>query len=72
MYRRVKLVAGVPHELTFHDLRHNYGSYLLHKDVNIAQISKVLGHSSVAVTMNIYVHEMKEDWSKLLIAVSSM
>jgi integrase len=34
-------------ELTFHGLRHCYGSYLLATGTDIAIVSKLMGHSSI-------------------------
>lgn len=42
--------------LTPHELRHTYGTILREKGVDIYTIQKVLGHSDVSVTANIYVH----------------
>lgn len=51
--------AGVK-EITFHGLRHTYCSILLFKGINIQYISQRLGHSSIAVTYDIYSHIIKE------------
>ena len=40
----------------FHDLRHTHATELLRRGVNIKVISERLGHSSVAVTLDIYSH----------------
>ena len=61
MYRRLKERAGVPSTLTFHDLRHNCGSYLLSEHVPITMVSRILGHSNVAITLSIYSHALEED-----------
>ena len=45
---------------------------MLHKGVSIAQISKTMGHSNVATTMSIYIHEMPEDWDALVEATATM
>lgn len=45
--------SGLPH-IRFHDLRHGYGTMLLEEGVDIAVISKMMGHSSIAVTADIY------------------
>lgn len=42
--------------LTTHELRHTFGSLLLAKDIDIKVVSKLLGHSSVTTTYNIYIH----------------
>lgn len=53
------------HELTdavgmrrvrLHDLRHGYVSLLLESGVDIAAISKIVGHSSIAITADLYGH----------------
>ena len=40
----------------FHDLRHGRASLLLAADVDIALVSKMLGHSSIAITADTYSH----------------
>ena len=61
MYTRVKARAGVPSNLTFHDLRHNCGSYLLSEHVPITMVSRILGHANVAITLSLYSHALEED-----------
>lgn len=39
-----------------HSLRHTFGSYLILKGVDIKTVSELLGHSSIEITLNIYVH----------------
>lgn len=39
-----------------HDLRHGYVSLLLESGVDIAAISKIVGHSSIQITADIYGH----------------
>lgn len=43
-------------KITFHDLRHTYATLLLENGVNIKIISERLGHSRVAITLDIYSH----------------
>lgn len=50
--------AGLP-KVTIHSLRHFYASVLLQAGVSVATLSRNLGHSSPAITMSIYAHEMK-------------
>ena len=51
--------AGMNH-YTIHELRHSFGSLLLEKSDNqdraIAAISRILGHTNVNITYNIYIH----------------
>jgi integrase len=46
--------ANLSEEVHFHTLRSSFGSYLLQRSISIAAISKLLGHSSIAVTEKHY------------------
>ncbi|MBT8103032.1 MAG: tyrosine-type recombinase/integrase, partial [Gammaproteobacteria bacterium] len=48
-----------PNEVTFHNLRHTYASHAIVAGVPLADVSKYMGHSSVAVTADVYHHLMK-------------
>jgi hypothetical protein len=45
----------LPH-VTVHGLRHTFASLLNSSGVDIARISRELGHSNIGTTMNIYTH----------------
>jgi integrase len=47
--------AGLPN-VRFHDLRHTCATRLLTKGVHPKIVSEMLGHSSVAITLDIYSH----------------
>ena len=53
--RRLLAVAGLP-VIRFHDLRHTAATLLLGRDVNPKKVSEMLGHSTVAVTLDTYSH----------------
>ena len=72
MYAPVKAIAGVPSSLTFHDLRHNYGSYLLSENIAITTVSKMMGHANPSITMSVYAHALEEDQSLALDALNKM
>lgn len=55
---RLEEKKGLPH-VTLHGLRHTYASLLNASGVDMAMISKELGHSNLATTMNIYTHILK-------------
>ena len=52
--------AGLPRVVP-HSLRHSCGSFLLHLGMPLAQVSRILGHSSVAVTSAVYIHALSAD-----------
>jgi integrase len=47
--------AGLP-QIRFHDLRHTCATLLLTKNVNPKVVSEMLGHSSIAITLDTYSH----------------
>jgi integrase len=54
-YREALERAGLPRR-SFHQLRHGYATLLLESGVELANISKVLGHSTFATTVDFYGH----------------
>jgi len=47
--------AGLP-EVRFHDLRHTCATLLLTRNVNPKIVSEMLGHSTIAITLDTYSH----------------
>ena len=43
-------------QIRFHDLRHTCATVLLSKNVNPKVVSEMLGHSSIAITLDTYSH----------------
>lgn len=54
-FRRAREAAEMPW-VTFHDLRRSCGTLMIEAGVDLYVVSKVLGHSSVAVTQQRYGH----------------
>ena len=54
-WRKVLAAAGLP-RLRFHDMRHTCASLLLSADTHPKVVQERLGHSSVAITMDVYSH----------------
>jgi len=43
--------------LRFHDLRHTFASHLIvDLGLDVAQVSRILGHASIAITLDVYTH----------------
>ena len=49
--------AGLPHIL-FHDLRHTCATLLLGKGIHPKFVQELLGHATIAITMDTYSHVM--------------
>lgn len=63
--------AKLPEHLRFHDLRHTAGSLMLAAGAEITDVSKILGHSSIAVTMKVYAHSYQDNRRKAVASVAS-
>jgi len=53
-FARLTERAGI--RVRLHDLRHTYGTLALESGVNLKTVSSSMGHSTIAVTANIYLH----------------
>ena len=47
--------AGLP-QVRFHDLRHTCATLLLIQNVNPKVVSEMLGHATIAITLDTYSH----------------
>lgn len=56
--RRLQIEHNLP-LVSLHKLRHTYASLLNESGVDMAQISRQLGHSNLSTTSNIYTHILK-------------
>lgn len=54
-----KLSERLP-EITLHDLRHTFATILISEGADIVTVSKLMGHSSPSVTMDVYSHLLKK------------
>jgi integrase len=53
--QRVSAETGLP-DITYHQLRHTYASLLLYQGTRITEVSRLLGHASTVITLEIYGH----------------
>ena len=58
-FQRQLAAAGLPHQ-RFHDLRHGAASYSLAAGVPLRVVQKMLGHSQISTTADIYAHVLPE------------
>lgn len=68
-FRGVLKRAELP-KIRFHDLRHTAATLMLADGVPLVTVSKILGHSSPAVTANIYAHALDEAKSQAIAGLS--
>jgi integrase len=54
-FRPLLAKAGLPH-IRFHDLRHTCATILLSKGVHAKFVQELLGHATIAITLDTYSH----------------
>ncbi len=64
-FRRILLNAKLP-SVRFHSLRHAFASNCVKLGFDIKSLSEILGHSSVEITLNRYVHPSFEQKQKFM------
>jgi integrase len=64
-FKRLLKKAGLP-DVRFHDLRHSVATLLLAAKVDLKVVSELLGHSSVAITADIYAHVLPEQQQEVV------
>jgi len=57
--------AGIKGDYGIHALRHTFASMLFAKGVDVKIVSELLGHSTVKITYDIYVHLFEKDISRV-------
>jgi site-specific recombinase XerD len=55
-FQKIRLQGEPLPELTFHGLRHSAASQMLAGGADISTVSKLPGHSSIAITADVYAH----------------
>jgi integrase len=68
-FRGALWAANLP-RIRFHDLRHTAATLMLANGVPLVTVSKILGHSSPAVTAQIYAHALDESKAEAIAALS--
>jgi len=66
------LKAAKLRPVRFHDLRHTCATLLLSQNINPKIVSEMLGHASVAITLDIYSHIMPDMQEKAVEALEKM
>ncbi|HIF58965.1 MAG TPA: site-specific integrase [Rhodospirillales bacterium] len=59
-FRPATKKAGLTDAMTIHDLRHTYATLALNAGIGVHLISKMLGHASVSITIDLYGHALPD------------
>lgn len=57
-------VDVLPPKFKFHGLRHTYASLYAAAGIDVAEVSRTLGHSKATTTQDIYTHLFRTDGSR--------
>lgn len=60
-FYRAKEAAGVPLDLTYHDLRHTAASLMVSAGANVKAVQNQLGHASASMTLDVYADLFDDD-----------
>jgi integrase len=67
----IKLAKELGLRISFHGLRHTHASQLIDAGVDVVTIARRLGHSSPAITLNVYAHLFRKDDGKAAAAIDA-
>ncbi|MEI7538853.1 MAG: tyrosine-type recombinase/integrase [Comamonadaceae bacterium] len=70
-FKTVLAAAGLPGTFTLHELRHTSISLMLASGGDLTDVSHTAGHSSVAITSNVYAHSYEEGQRRAVAGVSA-
>nr|WP_292208575.1 tyrosine-type recombinase/integrase [Butyrivibrio sp.] len=70
-YGKILKDVGISHK-KFHVLRHTFATNCVYNGMDAKALSEILGHSSVQITLNRYVHPSMEQKRNQLNALSSV
>jgi len=62
-YKALLRRAGLPNR-RLHDLRHTFATLLFRRGLDVTMISRMLGHASIQITIDIYIHWLPKDSSE--------
>jgi integrase len=70
-FQRIIRTAGVP-RLRIHDLRHTYATWALSAGEPPTDVSRILGHARVSITMDIYSHAIPNKRERVSSTIGSL
>jgi integrase len=69
LFKAALVRAGLPEAIRFHDLRHAHATMMRQAGVDLKTVSARLGHSTIAITADLYTHavqDLDEDAAELV------
>ncbi len=72
VFKRILARAGLDRKIRFHDLRHTHATQLLAAGVDIKTVSLRLGHASIRITLDTYVHVIPSMQNNAIIKLEAL
>ncbi len=63
---------GISNDFHFHTMRHSFATSLLNNGTDISMVSKILGHSSIGITADIYSHYSVQDKARVINSIPTV
>lgn len=63
---RIVKCTSITENISLHTLRHTFGSVLVRRGVGIEIVSELMGHASITITYQKYIHVMQEQKAKAM------
>lgn len=67
-WNKYKKESGL--DITAHQLRHTFATILFEADINVKDAQKIMGHSDISVTQNIYTHIRQKRFEETAITLN--
>ena len=63
-FKKLRDKLGMSAKYSLYSLRHSYATHLLDQGVGIKTVSKLMGHESVEITLQVYSHSLKSNFGQ--------
>jgi len=70
-FHSVLKAAGL-RRIRYHDMRHTYATNLLSQGVDIADVSRLLGHATIKITLDTYIHFLPEKEERVTVLTNAL
>jgi integrase len=71
-FKPLLVQAGLPHSVRLHDLRHTCATLLFGKGVHPKIVQELLGHATIAITLDTYSHVLPNMQSEAVVAMEDL
>ena len=70
-FTRLARAAGLP-TIRLHDLRHSFATLALDAGVKVWDVSDILGHANISITLDLYRHAVPDTQAEATVKVAAL